>query len=95
MQMKIPSIAFTNNSQSKKQNSSQTTPSIFSEHDNPIPNKTLKRSAVRHNYKSVLELGAALIDRPFGMALQPLGTLGPVLMKINTCEQHWIRHDKQ
>ena len=90
MQMTIPSMALTNNSRSKQQK-----PSISSEHENPISKKTLKKSTVRHNYRSVLELGAALIDRPFGMTLQPLEAMGSVLMKMNTSEQHWVRHDEQ
>ena len=40
-----------------------------------------------------LQLGAALIDRPFGVALQPLNGMRPVLMRMQINEQHWIRKD--
>jgi hypothetical protein len=40
-----------------------------------------------------LQLGAALIDRPFGTALQPLNGMGPVVMRMQINEQHWIRKD--
>ena len=40
-----------------------------------------------------LQLGAALIDRPFGMALQPLKGMGPTVMRMQINEQHWIRKD--
>ena len=40
-----------------------------------------------------LQLGAALIDRPFGVALQPLNGMGPVLMRMQINEEHWIRKD--
>lgn len=40
-----------------------------------------------------LQLGAALIDRPFGDALQPQNGMGTVLMRMQINEQHWIRKE--
>ena len=87
MQITSHSIALTNNSRAS--------PSKPHRHENPILDESLKKKKVHHHYKSILQLGATLTDRPFSMAMQPLDAMGPTLMKVNTSEEHWIRQDEQ
>lgn len=82
-----PSSALTNNSRKPRSNRRRQA--------KPIRKKSLKKKKVHHHYKGILQLGAALTDRPFSIAMQPLDAMGPILMKINTSEEHWIRPEEQ
>ncbi|CAF2117225.1 unnamed protein product [Rotaria magnacalcarata] len=61
--------------------------------DNFIPDESIQDNTNQHDYAECLRLGSFLIDRPFGNGLQPFDMMGPVLMKFNMCEQHWITPD--
>lgn len=61
--------------------------------DNFIFNETFQDNQEQHDCSECLRLGSMFIDRPIGIALQPLDTMGPVLMKFNVSEQHWILPD--
>ncbi|CAF4716820.1 unnamed protein product, partial [Rotaria magnacalcarata] len=61
--------------------------------DNFVPDESIQDNTNQHDYAECLRLGSFLIDRPFGNGLQPFDMMGPVLMKFNMCEQHWITPD--
>ncbi|CAF3446332.1 unnamed protein product [Rotaria sp. Silwood1] len=61
--------------------------------ENFISDESLQDTKHHHDYSECLRLGSVLIDRPLGIAMQPLDGMGPVLMKFNMCEQHWIKPD--
>jgi hypothetical protein len=94
-QMTTRPIPITNNFQSENQikpsiSVSQTSLSLPSskvsiEHERFVDDKFLPDTG-----NGFLRFGSMLIDRPLGIGLQPLDTMGPVLMKFNMCEQHWI-----
>jgi hypothetical protein len=85
-----PSIAMTNNYQPENHKKPSMplsqTPSLLSFEDG-----NFQKTESHHDYTNFLQHGAALIDRPFGAGLQPLDAMEPVLMKLNICEQHWIK----
>ncbi|CAF0806555.1 unnamed protein product [Rotaria sordida] len=78
------------------QTSSLFMPSKISwKNENFISDESFQDTKHHHDYSECLRLGSLLIDRPLGIAMQPLDAMGPVLMKFNMCEQHWIRPDDQ
>lgn len=75
---------------------SQTLPLVTSSkvslgQQNSTWNESFRKVTYQHDYNQFLELGSKLIDRPLGTGLQPLSFMGPILMKFEMCEQHWIR----
>ncbi|CAF2484212.1 unnamed protein product [Rotaria sp. Silwood2] len=66
---------------------------VLWKNENFISDEFLQDTKHHHDYSECLRLGSVLIDRPLGIAMQPLDAMGPVLMKFSMCEQHWIRPD--
>ena len=56
-----------------------------------IETLTSRKSNTEINSVDFFQFASSLIDRPLNASLQPLPGMGPVLMKINVNEQHWIR----
>ncbi|CAF1199463.1 unnamed protein product [Adineta steineri] len=68
---------------------------ISLEERNSVPNKFFQQTDPHDDKVNFLQLGEIIIDRPLGIALQPFDSMGPVLMKFNVSEQHWIRHNNE
>jgi hypothetical protein len=88
MKLELPlSIAMTNNYQSESNEIS----SISVDNGNSIFNENFYKNESHYDFTNFLQHAATLMDRPFSSGLQPLDAMGPNLMKMNTCEQHWIK----
>ncbi len=110
MQTISSSIPMTNNFQSENEitikekepsiSVSQTssllpTSKVSFEHEKFISDAFFRESGPYYDYDNFLQLGSIFIDRPLGIAMQPLDNMGPILMKFNMSEQHWIRRNDE